>query len=594
MHTFSHAELARLTPDEVERELSLTQLALAGATGETSYLMRPPYSSTNTAVRSVQFDVFKHVGTLGYVVALSDVDSLDWRRDGIEAIVRAATPQAGEGGVVLLHDAGGDRSQTVAALDSLIPLLKAKGYRFATLTDATGLPPAGTPALFRDAALGGLMVVTVGVATTTVAVLKWLLLLAGALVILRLVLTTALAIWSARRRSPRRWSWGGTVTEPVSVVVPAYNEKECIAATVRSLVASDHPVEVIVVDDGSTDGTADIVRALRLPNVRVITQPNGGKAMALNTGASSARHDIIVMMDGDTVFEPSTVRLLVQPFADAAVGAVAGNAKVANRSGLLARWQHIEYVVVFNLERRAHDLLGCISTVSGAIGAFRRRALLDAGRLKSDTLAEDTDLTMAIACVGWRVVYEARARAWTEAPTTLADLWRQRLRWNYGMLQTIWKHRATVIRRGPAGRFGRLALVNLAVFQVLSQLLAPLIDLFLVYGLLFLDTGTTVLVWLAVNAVQFLAAVIGFRLEREPIRDLIWLPAQQVLYRQMMYVVVLQSIGKALAGVRLPWQKLQRIGESANDVRVTEALQRSATSVASASPPEQRWPARRA
>ncbi|MDN5851976.1 MAG: polysaccharide deacetylase family protein, partial [Actinomycetia bacterium] len=248
VHTFSHAELARLTPEEVEREMSLTQFALAGATGETSYLMRPPYSSTNAAVRNAQFDVFKHLGRLGYVVALSDIDSQDWRREGVEAIVRAATPQPGEGGVVLLHDAGGDRAQTVAALDSLIPFLKAKGYRFATLTDATGLPPAGIPAQSRDAALGDVMVATVVVATTTVALLKWLLLLAGSLVILRLVLTTTLAIWAAQRRSPRRWSWGGAVTQPVSVVVPAYNEKECIAATVRSLVASDHPVEVIVVD----------------------------------------------------------------------------------------------------------------------------------------------------------------------------------------------------------------------------------------------------------------------------------------------------------------------------------------------------------
>ncbi len=120
---------------------------------------------------------------------------------------------------------------------------------------------------------------------------------------------------------------------PVTVIVPAYNEGENIEATVRSAVASTHPVEIIVVDDGSTDGTADLVEGLGLPNVRVIRQTERGKAAALNTGIAAASHDIMVLVDGDTVFEPDTVAELVQPFADPASVRSRATCKVANREG---------------------------------------------------------------------------------------------------------------------------------------------------------------------------------------------------------------------------------------------------------------------
>ncbi len=344
------------------------------------------------------------------------------------------------------------------------------------------------------------------------------------------------------------------------MIVPAYNERECIASTVRSLLAGDHPIEVIVVDDGSTDGTADIVRGLDLPGVRLIQQPNAGKPAALNTGIANAHHDIIVMMDGDTVFEPSTVRELIQPFSDPRVGAVAGNAKIANRRNLVARLQHIEYVIGFNLDRRAYDLLRCMPTVPGAVGAFRRSALRQVGGLSSDTLAEDTDLTMAICASGWRVVYQETARAWTEAPETLRQLWRQRYRWSYGTVQSMWKHRKPSTADGFGGRFGRVALIQLALFQIVLPLLAPLIDIFLIYGLFFLDPVTTAAAWLAILALQLVVGLYAFRLEREPLRPLLLMPLQQIVYRQLMYAVLIRSVATAIGGVRLRWQKMNRNG----------------------------------
>ncbi|WP_214365398.1 bifunctional polysaccharide deacetylase/glycosyltransferase family 2 protein [Pseudonocardia sp. H11422] len=560
LHTFSHVDLATVPAETVQREMAQTQLVLAGAIGETSYISRPPYSSGASSLTNAQLDTVRLLAEIGQLTVLSDVDSRDWERAGIAKIVASSIPGNGRGGIVLLHDGGGDRTQTIEALDRLIPELKQRGYRFTTVTEGMGLPPANQPATGSHQQEGTVLLTAVGIATTVVDVLGWLLLAAVVLIFLRLFVVVVLAARHKRQRRPDRWTWGRPITEPVSVIVPAYNERECIASTVRSLLAGDHPIEVVVVDDGSTDGTADIVEGLGLPGVRVIRQRNAGKPAALNTGIAYARHDIIVMMDGDTVFEPTTVRLLVQPFADPEVGAVAGNAKIANRTGLVAKLQHIEYVIGFNLDRRAYDLLRCMPTVPGAVGAFRRSALREVGGLSDDTLAEDTDLTMAVCAAGWRVVYEERAIAWTEAPATLSQLWRQRYRWSYGTMQSMWKHRRSALADGNAGRFGRVALAHLVLFQVVLPLLAPLIDVMLVFGLLFLNPLTTLAGWGAVLVVQFAVAALAFRLDRESMRALLVLPLQQVAYRQLMYAVLARSAVTAVGGVRLRWQKMHRSG----------------------------------
>jgi cellulose synthase/poly-beta-1,6-N-acetylglucosamine synthase-like glycosyltransferase len=387
--------------------------------------------------------------------------------------------------------------------------------------------------------------------------LTWLLYAAGALSVLRAVTTVVAARRHARMRD---WSWGPPVTEPVSVIVPAYNESAGIEAAIRSLAASDHALEVIVVDDGSTDGTADLVEAMGIPGVRVIRQRNAGKPVALNTGLQAAHFELIVMVDGDTVFEPDAVRMLVQPFADPSVGAVSGNAKVGNRGGLLGRWQHIEYVVGFNLDRRLFDLAECMPTVPGAVGAFRRTALERIGGLSDVTLAEDTDLTMALCRDGWRVVYEERAIAWTEAPASLGALWRQRYRWCYGTLQAMWKHRGAWVQRSQAGKLGRRGLTYLLLFQVLLPLLAPVVDVFAIYGLVFLNPLRVGLVWLGFLALQFVMGRYAFHLDGERAGPLWTLPLQQLVYRQLMYLVVIQSVFTALAGSRLRWQRMERYG----------------------------------
>ncbi|MEV5653264.1 glycosyltransferase [Streptomyces sp. NPDC052291] len=560
LHTFNHPDLSYQSTSRIDWELSQNQLVLAGAAGIRTSLFRPPYSSFADAMDNKSWPVTQYIGSRGYLTVVNNTDSEDWKRPGVRAIIERATPKHGKGAIILMHDSGGDRSQTVTALGKFLPKMQKRGYSFANLTDALGAPSAHSPVTGFDLWKGKAFVYAVGVSEHITDVMVAGLAVIGVLVFARFGLMLVLSFVHARRVRGRGFRWGEPVTRTVTVLVPAYNEKKCIANTVRSLLASDYPVEVIVIDDGSTDGTADIVQRMRLPNVRVVRQRNAGKPAALNNGIAHARNDIIVMMDGDTVFEPSTVRELVQPFGDPRVGAVAGNAKVGNRDSLIGAWQHIEYVMGFNLDRRMYDVLRCMPTIPGAVGAFRREALERVGGISEDTLAEDTDVTMALHRDGWRVVYAENARAWTEAPETVQQLWSQRYRWSYGTMQAIWKHRRAVIEGGASGRFGRVGLPFVSLFMVVAPLLAPLIDVFLLYGLVFGPTEKTVGAWLGVLAVQLVCAAYAFRLDRERMTHLLSLPLQQVLYRQLMYVVLLQSWITALTGGRLRWQKLRRTG----------------------------------
>ncbi|MET7323836.1 glycosyltransferase [Streptomyces sp. NPDC005549] len=574
VHTFTHVDLSYQSQARVTREIEQTQLALAGAAGITTTLFRAPYSSQTDAIDDYSWPVYESLGADGYTSVFIDTDSDDWKRPGVSKIVEWATPEDGEGASVLFHDAGGERSQTIAALPKYIEKMKAKGYTFTTVSGATaeqrpqqpggsggGLQAAHHKATGATLYEGKALIAAVAVAEWTVPALSAGLVIVGVAVMGRFAMMLVLARRHHRQRNRRRFGWGPPVTRPVSVIVPAYNEKECIEATLRSLARSTHPVEIIVVDDGSTDGTAEIAESLGLPGVRVVRQANAGKPAALNNGVRHARYDIVVMMDGDTVFEPDTVRHLVQPFADPAVGAVAGNAKVGNRRTLIGAWQHIEYVMGFNLDRRMYDLLRCMPTIPGAIGAFRREAVLQVGGMSDDTLAEDTDITIALHRAGWRVVYEEHARAWTEAPGALGQLWSQRYRWSYGTMQALWKHRRSLTDKGPSGRFGRVGMPLVVLFQVVTPVFAPLIDVFTVYSMVFVDFRAALLAWLAVLGVQLVCAAYAFRLDGEKYRYLLMMPLQQLAYRQMMYLVLIHSCVTALTGGRLRWQKLKRTGE---------------------------------
>ena len=361
----------------------------------------------------------------------------------------------------------------------------------------------------------------------------------------------------------------------VSVLIPAFNEAKVIAASVRQILASTHrKVRIIVIDDGSTDGTSDVVRASFAGDQRVslVTTQNGGKARAINLGLAHADGDIIVVLDADTQFEPQTISRLVRWFADPTVGAVAGNAKVGNRLNMLTRWQALEYVTAQNLERRALATLGCITVVPGAVGAWRREAIVKLGGFPSNTLAEDQDLTIMVQRAGYKALFDQQAIAWTEAPDTIDGLAKQRFRWAFGTLQCLWKHRR--VNLNPRyGALGLVAMPQVWMFQIALALLSPLIDLALIYQILrtlsdYLQHGEqfnssnlmiTATYYAVFMAVDLTAAMIAFLLEKKEDRSLLWwLVLQRFGYRQIMYYVVAKSVLRALQGRLVGWGKLER------------------------------------
>jgi cellulose synthase/poly-beta-1,6-N-acetylglucosamine synthase-like glycosyltransferase/peptidoglycan/xylan/chitin deacetylase (PgdA/CDA1 family)/spore germination protein YaaH len=586
-HSYTHPNLALESEQGTKIELNATQRLIQAYTGRSVRLFRAPYFGDAEPTTADELVPALLAQRAGYVNVGLHVDTEDWQRPGVDEIVNNAITQVEAGNpersgqVVLLHDGGGDRSQTVEALPRIIDGLKARGYTFVTasalagLDNAQAMPVVEGSDLLAVRADVGIFLFLAGLQW----LLKWLFFVAITLGIARAVLIAALAIRSnAKANRP--------VPPPidpdrfVSVIIPAFNEARVIESSVNRVLASTNVrIEVIVVDDGSTDETSPIVaRAFAGDSrVRLLTLPNGGKAHALNQALKMASGDIIVALDADTEFEPETIARLSRWFADESIGAVAGNAKVGNRINLATRWQSVEYVTAQNLERRALDRFDAITVVPGAVGAWRRTALDAVGGYPVDTLAEDQDLTIAIQRKDWLVHYDIDAVAWTEAPETLRSLAKQRFRWAFGTLQCLWKHRSVLRTGKPAG----LALVGLPqawLFQIVFALISPVIDLALVTSAI----STTIRVhqhgwaqthsdlirmgvyWLAFTSIDVLCGWIAYRLEpREKRFPMFLLLAQRFVYRQLMYSVVIRAVSAAMSGPWVGWGKLERSGKVA-------------------------------
>lgn len=575
-HTFTHPNLALTSPWVTRLEIDASARLLEGVLARRTILFRPPYFGDAEPTTADELVPLQIATGLGYLSIGTRVDGEDWRNPGVDAIIANVMTARARGNVVLLHDGGGNRAQTVAALGPLIDSLRAAGDTLVSLGALAGLapdvvmpriPPGGRWTRWLEVAVfGGLAAVQWGWRAVLVAVV----ILGTA----RLLLVFGLALVQRRR------AHGAAVPPPpqalVSVIVPAYREEKVIVRTIDSLLGQRGvpSLEVIVIDDGSPDNTFAVADAAFRddPRVRVLRQANGGKASALNHGLAEARGEWIVALDADTQFEPETIAHLVAPLADPRVGAVAGNAKVGNRINLVTRWQAVEYVTSQNLDRRAFSLLGCITVVPGAVGAWRRDAVRAAGGFSTTTLAEDQDLTLQLSRQGYRIAYADDAVAWTEAPDTLRALATQRFRWAYGTLQCAWKHRDLLFRPG-AGTLGWIGLPNVWLFQVVFSLLGPLADLGFVLSLLELlvtraEHGNTyalvelqhVATWYAAFlAVDWLATVAAFWMEPKEDRGLAWLVfLQRFAYRQVMYWVVVRSVVAAIRGGPVGWGQLER------------------------------------
>ena len=560
-HTYSHPNIAGESEKMTEFELNTTQRLIEHDIGHSTRLFRPPYNADSHPQTPNEIVPIDRAQKMGYITVAETIDPRDWETGTTAGkILSDVLEQKDEGHLILLHDGGGDRSPTIEALPQIVDTLRAQGYRFVSIEHLMAktrdqLMPVPSQDERRWASIEGEALITKG---TFKKVLGLLFLMALYLTLLRSLVYGVLAV--AQKVKARRRTFDPTFQPPVSVVIAAYNEEKVIERTVRAILDNGYPdLEVVVVDDGSKDTTRSVLEAAFAgnPQVRIFSQPNRGKAAALNHAIREARNNILVALDADTIFRKGTIGMLVRHFADARVGAVSGNARVGNRNKWITRFQSVEYICGFNLDRRALGLMNAITVVPGAAGAWRKDLILRVDGFADDTLAEDTDLTLAIRRLGYAIHYEENAVAFTEAPEVTRDLAKQRFRWAFGTLQAAWKHRDATFNPNY-GWLGWVALPSIWIFQVLLAALSPFAEVAMIVALFSGNWRIVLLYYFGLFLLELATAVLAFSLERVPAWDLALLFFQRVYYRQLMYFVLAKSILYAVRGRLVGWGKLER------------------------------------
>jgi peptidoglycan-N-acetylglucosamine deacetylase len=590
-HTYTHPDISEISDFQVRSELNLTERLFAARLGVQPLFFRPPYSIDQEPDTNDQAAPAYRIQQMGYTIVGDKIDTNDWdehSRKTPQEIVDSVLQQLQDmktaswkrGSIILLHDGGGNRSATVAALPLLITTLRAKGYKLVLVSDLMGktraqvMPPI-SPKMRWQARVDSVAFFFFSFFTHFVVDVFFL---GDVLMSARLILIGLMALIDRLRR---RKIPPGEYAPAVAVLIPAYNEESVIVRTIRSVLNSDYEnLRVIVVDDGSTDNTFEAARKaysaeIAAGKLTVLTKPNAGKAEALNFGLRHLTEEIYVGIDADTVIAADAVSKLIVHFADEHIGAVAGNAKVGNKVNLWTQWQALEYITSQNFERRALNLLDVVTVVPGAIGAWRTEAVRKGGCYPINTVAEDADLTMSLLEQGYKVIYEDRALAFTEAPINARGLMRQRFRWSFGTLQAVFKHKQAFRTNKAMGFF---ALPNIVVFQILLPLVSPFIDLMFVAGVIhyFVDKHfhpeTTsaasfeklLVYFLAFLVIDFVTSALAFSLERRHPANKgdgwllfhIWL--QRFAYRQVFSVVLFKTIKRAIDGRPFNWEKIER------------------------------------
>jgi peptidoglycan-N-acetylglucosamine deacetylase len=591
-HTFTHPDISDISPRQLELELNLTERLFASKLGLQPLFFRPPYSIDQEPDTNDQALSIDRVEQMGYTIIGDKIDTEDWNehpQKSPQEITTGVLQQLDamkdrpwlRGSIILLHDGGGDRSATVAALPMLIETLRTRGYEIVPVSELMGkttaevMPPI-TPKMRWQARIDSLAFIAYAIFVKFGVFVFFFgdVLMSGRLIVV------GICAFIDRLRT-RKLPESGSFEPAVAVLIPGYNEEKVIVRTVRSVLNSDYPnMRVIVIDDGSKDRTFEVAREayakeIAEGRVTVLTKPNGGKAGALNFGIEHLTEEFYVGIDADTVIAPDAVSKLVRHFADPKIGAVAGNAKVGNRVNLWTRWQALEYITSQNFERRALDLFGVVTVVPGAIGAWRTEGVRRAGGYPLNTVAEDADLTMNLLEQGYRVVYEDRSLAFTEAPVDIRGLMKQRFRWSFGTLQAIFKHRGAFTRNKAMGFF---ALPNILIFQLLLPLVSPLIDIMFVTGVIHYlidrhfhpaaasaaNFEKLLVYFLGFLVIDFLTSSLAFSLEPRHQANKgdgwllfhIWL--QRFAYRQVFSIVIFKTIKRAIDGRPFSWDKLDR------------------------------------
>lgn len=351
----------------------------------------------------------------------------------------------------------------------------------------------------------------------------------------------------------------------VSIIVPAFNESEVIQSSMASLLELRYPYyEIIAVDDGSTDGTYEKMKQFEGDHygvkVSVFQKENSGKADTLNYGIRRSKAPIVVCMDSDSRLTPEALRYAVRHFADKHVGAVAGNVKVINRHNIWTKLQALEYIEGLNIVRKAQAFFRAVNVIPGPIGIFRRAAMEETGGYDNDTFAEDFDLTVKILANGWKIHYEPKAIAYTEAPEELLDVIKQRYRWSRGILQALRKQKRLLVRSE-----GVITTPLSLWYMIFEGLVWPAMNIFanlffvwiaLIYGM----TKLLVMWWLLLTILDLLIAVHAIMMEKEDIGLAFYAVFYRFFYILIIDVTKVFATLEELVGLDMSWGKLARKG----------------------------------
>lgn len=577
-HTFTHGNLAKMSPERAALELKTTRSLIECITGKSTVLFRAPYNADSEPQTYEELEPLVQSKKDNYIAIGESIDPNDWDpKMNADSIVNRTIRFATENNasIILLHDSGGDtRQPTVDALPRIIKYFKDKGCKFTTVADLMKVQESELMPPVERSWKNDLNFFFASASYWIGQIIYSLFLIGIILSIGRMIFMGVLAYLQSKREKKLLAGFPGIPGNlEVSIIVPAFNEEVNAIRTVESLLNQDYPnINIVFVDDGSKDKTFENVKKAFEGNskVHVFTKRNGGKASALNFGISKTDAEFVVCIDADTQLKTDAVSQLMNTFYLAGksneVGAVAGNVKVGNEINMITKWQSIEYITSQNFDRRAFSLLNCITVIPGALGAFRRKAVLEASGFTTDTLAEDCDLTMRLHKLGYLIEQCNTAISYTEAPETIGEFLKQRFRWSFGILQSFWKHRDAIFRK-KYKNFGRIALPNILLYQILLPFLAPLADLLLVLslilsglGLIVADPTHIILYYIIFSLVDILGAAVAFAFEKEKFSKLIWMIPQRLVYRQLMYYILFKSIRKAMKGEIQNWGVLQRTG----------------------------------
>ena len=594
-HTFTHPDISEISPTQVDLQLNLTERLFGSKLGVQPLYFRPPYSIDQEPDTNDQAAPVDRIQGLGYTIIGNKIDTNDWDehpRKTPQEITAAVFQQIAEmeahpdrrGSVILMHDGGGDRSATVAALPILIQALRDRGYEIVPVSQLLGktqaevMPPLNSRQRWQARADS----VAFFFFSFFNHIVLYVFYVGDVLMSARLIIIGLFALIDRFRQ--RKNYASASYCPRVAVLIPAYNEEKVIVRTIRSVMMSNYKnLRIVVIDDGSKDRTYQNAidaypEQIASGRLTVVTKPNGGKADALNYALERLEEEIYIGIDADGVIAHDAIANLVPHFANPRIGAVAGNAKVGNRVNLWTRWQALEYITSQNFERRALDLFDVVMVVPGAIGAWRTEPVRAGGGYHTNTVAEDADLTMNILEQGYSVIYEDRALAFTEAPVNADGLMRQRFRWSFGILQAIFKHRGAIAKHRAMGLF---ALPNILIFQILLPLVSPFIDLMFVAGIIHYlldkhfhpETASSdsfyklLTFFLAFLVIDFTASALAFALERRHPASKgdgwllfhIWI--QRFTYRQVFSVVLFKTLKRAIDGKSFAWDKLERTAQ---------------------------------